>query len=233
MSDDYPVVLIPGLACSPRIYAPQVPVLWRHGPVVLANPARDATMAAIARRILAETPLRFALAAHSMGGAVALEIYRQAPERITRLALLNTYAGPSTPEFNALCRGWIAEVKQGGYRAVVERMFPSAVHPSRAGDVALKSIVLAMADDVGPDAFVRQVEAIMSRPDARPTLAAIKCPTLVLTGDNDNSVPNLLSAEIASGIAGATLVTVPECGHLSLLEKTGATTTALLDWLAM
>ncbi len=233
MANALPVVLVPGLACSPRVFAPQIPSLWRVCSVAVANHARGGDMAAVARRILAEAPLRFALAGHSMGGAIVFEMFRQAPERIARLALLNTYAHPETPDFAEFWRGLIARVKQGGYRAIMDRMFTSAVHPSRADDADLKAVVNAMADDVGPDAFVWQVEAIMSRADSRPTLAQIKCPTLVLTGDTDNSVPGRMSAEIAGGIAGARLVTVQDCGHLSPLEQPQAVTSALLDWLKM
>ncbi len=190
-------------------------------------------MAVIARRILAEAPTRFALAGHSMGGAVVLEMIRQAPERIARLALLNSYARPDTPESGEFWRSLITKVKAGGYRAMMERMFAGAVHPSRANDAHLKAIVADMADDVGPDAFVWQLEAIMTRADSRPTLATIRCPTLVLTCDTDNMVPNDASIEMANGIAGAKLVTVPDCGHLPQLEKPQAMTEALLDWLEM
>ncbi len=233
MPTSLPVVLVPGLACSPRIYDPQIPALWRQGPVFLANHARGGDMAAIARRILAEAPLRFALAGHSMGGYIVLEMFRQAPERIARLALLNTSARPETPEAAERRRGWIAEVKAGGYRAVMDRLFANFVHPALARDERLHRIVLDMADDVGPDAFVWQLEAIMTRADSRPTLAQIKCPTLVLTSDTDNMVPNELSTEIADSIAGAKLVKIPDCGHLSQLEKPLAVTEALLDWLEM
>jgi pimeloyl-ACP methyl ester carboxylesterase len=112
-------------------------------------------------------------------------------------------------------------------------LFEKFVHPSLARDEHLHRIVLDMADDVGPDAFVWQLEAIMTRSDSRPTLAQIKCPTLVLTSDTDNMVPNELSTEIVNGIAGAKLVTIPDCGHLPQLEKPQAMTDALLDWLEM
>lgn len=233
MSHSLPVVLVPGLACSPRIYDPQTPSLWRQGPVFLANHARGGDMAAIARRILAEAPLRFALAGHSMGGYIILEMYRQAPERIGRLALLNTSARPETPEVTAKRREMIAEVKQGGYRAVVDRLFANFVHPSRANDARLKQIVMDMADDVGPDAFVWQLEAISGRIDSRPTLPTIKCPTLVLTCDTDNMVPIDASVDMASAIPGAKFVKIADCGHLPQLEKPQALSEALLDWLEM
>lgn len=233
MPHSLPVVLVPGLACSPRIYDPQIPALWRQGPVFLANHARGGDMAAIARRILAEAPLRFALAGHSMGGYIILEMFRQAPERVARLALLNTSARPETPEAAERRRGLIAEVKAGHYRKVIDGLFEKFVHPSRADDARLKQIVLDMADDVGPDAFVWQLEAIMGRADSRPTLATITCPTLVLTCDTDNMVPQEASVEMADAIPGAKFVKIPDCGHLPQLEKPAAMSEALLDWLEM
>ncbi len=230
MSASLPLILVPGLACSPRIYAPQIPALWQQGPVILANHIRDNTMAGIAKRILDEAPPRFAIAGHSMGGYIALEVIRQAPERVARLALLNSYASPAIAEFITYCRGWIADVKQGGYRGLIDRMFASAVHQSRVSDTQLKEAVRQMADEIGPDGFIGQVEAIMTRSDGRPALAAIKCPTLVVTSDTDNSVPSNLSIEIASDVANAKLVMVANCGHLSPLEQPAAVTTALLDW---
>ena len=214
MLNSLPVVLVPGLACSPRIYEPQIPSLWRQGAVFVANHARGGDMAAIARRILAEAPLRFSLAGHSMGGYIIFEMFRQAPERIARLAFLNTSARPEAPEVSEKRRAMIAEVKQGGYRAVMDRLFANFVHPALARDEQLHRIVLDMADDVGPDAFVWQLEAITGRIDSRPTLAQIKCPTLVLTSDTDNMMPPDASSEIASGIPGAKLVNIQDCGHL-------------------
>ncbi len=115
---------------------------------------------------------------------------------------------------------------------MLERLFADAVHPRLANDAALKQLILDMGDEVGPDAFVRQLEAIMTRADARPLLASIKCPTLVLTSDTDRSVPNQASFAMAEAIPGAKLVVIPECGHLPSLEKPEALTAALLEWLA-
>jgi pimeloyl-ACP methyl ester carboxylesterase len=190
-------------------------------------------MAGIAKRILDNAPPRFALAGHSMGGYVCLEIWRQAPERVTRLALLNTYSRSDPPELAEHRRRWIADVQQGGYRVMLERMFADAVHPNLSNEAALKQVILDMGEEVGPEAFVRQVEAIMTRADARPLLASITCPTLVLTSDTDRSVPNQASFAMAEAIPGAKLIIIPECGHLPSLEKPEALTAALLDWLAM
>jgi pimeloyl-ACP methyl ester carboxylesterase len=233
MPNSLPVILVPGLTCSPRIYAPQIPALWRSGPVILANHIRDNTMVGIAKRILDEAPDEFAIAGHSMGGYICLEIMRQAPERVKRLALLSTSASPETPQASERRRGWIAETKAGGYHAVLDKLYANFVHPARLKDVNLQKIVRDMADDVGPDAFVGQLEAIMSRADTRPLLPSITCPTLILTSDTDNMVPNAFSTELADGIPGAKLVVIPDCGHLVQLEKPEATTAAMLDWLKM
>lgn len=231
MDNTMPILLVPGLVCSPRIFAPIIPALWRFGPVTVANHIRDDNMGAIARRILAEAPPRFALAGHSMGGYIAFEIMRQAPERVARLALMNTQARPDTPEASERRRGQIARAKAGEYRAILDELFAGFVHPSRRDDDALRRLVNDMGDDVGPEAFVRQLTAIMTRPDSRPTMAWIRCPTLVLSSDEDKTVPNSLSTEMAGGIPGAKLVIIPDCGHLTPPEQPQATAAALVEWL--
>ena len=230
MTDTLPIVLVPGLVCSPRIFAPVVPALWRLAPVMIANHIRDDSMHGIAHRILAEAPPRFALAGHSMGGYIAFEIMRQAPERVAKLALINTQAHPDTPEATARRRDMIARAQAGAYHAVVDELYQGFVHPSRRDDVALRRLVHDMADDIGCDAFVRQLTAIIARPDSRPTLTAIRCPTLVLTADTDNTLPNTLSQEMTDEIAGSWLVTLETCGHLPQVEQPEATAKALVEW---
>ena len=231
MDNTMPILLVPGLVSSPRIFAPVAPALWRFGPVTIANHMRDASMGAIARRILAEAPPRFALAGHSMGGYIAFEIMRQAPQRVAKLALINTQARPDTPQATASRRSQIARAKAGEFSAVLDELFLGFVHPSRRDDAALRQLVHAMGDDVGAEAFVRQQTAVIGRPDSRPTLAWIKCPTLVLSGDADNTIPNSLSVEMADGIHGAKLTILSNCGHLPQPEQPQATADALVEWL--
>ena len=231
MDDTMPILLIPGLGASPRSYAPVMPALWRFGPVTVANHIRDDNMGAIARRILAEAPPRFALAGHSMGGYIALEIMRQAPDRVAKLALINTQARPDTPEASERRRGQMARARAGELRAVLDEGFPGFVHPSRHEDAALRQLVRDMGDDIGAEAFIRQQTAVMGRVDSRPSLAWIKCPTLVLTGDADNTIPNTLSKEMADGIHGAKLVILDNCGHLPQPEQPQATAATLVEWL--
>ena len=232
MTQSLPLVLVPGLACSFRIWAPVISPLWKFGPVMVANHVRDDSMAAIARRILDEAPPRFALAGHSMGGYISFEIMRQAPERVAKLALLNTTARPDTPEASARRREQVAMAHEGRLHEVLDEAFPSFVHPSRKGDEGLRQLVHAMGDDIGAHGFINNQTAIIGRPDSRPTLAAITCPTLVLTSDTDVLLPPVLSEEIARGIAGAKYVVVPECGHMSQPEQPQAVVDALGAWLA-
>ncbi|UWU91691.1 alpha/beta fold hydrolase [Bradyrhizobium sp. CB1015] len=231
MDQTTPIVLVPGLASSARIYGPIIPALWRFGAVMIANHIRDESMTAIARRILAEAPPRFALAGHSMGGYIAFELMRQASERVTKLALINTQARPDTPEATARRRAQMERARRGELRAVREESFPELVHPSRRDDAGILELVHAQDEDVGVEGYLRQQTAIIARVDSRPTLATIKCPALVLTGDTDNTIPNALSKEMAEGIAGARLVILDRCGHLPQAEQPGATVRALTEWL--
>ena len=226
-----PILLGPGLLCTARLYAEQIPALGRLGPVIVADHTRDDSMAAIAERILAAAPPRFALAGLSMGGYVAFEIVRRAPERAARLALLSTTARLDPPEITERRRGQIALAQEGRFGAVADMQFPLLVDRSRLDDEGLQTLVRLMADETGAEAFVREQTAIMGRADSRPDLAGIACPTLVVVGDGDELIAPENSVEIADGIPGARLVTIAECGHLSALEGPARVTAALTEWL--
>lgn len=232
MASVLPLVLVPGLLCSARLYAPQIAALWPFGPVTVADHRRDDKVAAIAARILADSPPRFALAGLSLGGYIAFAMLRQAPERIAKLALLDTSARPDTAEQSARRENFIAMAEAGELTEVVDTLTRVYLHRNRHNDDALKRVVQDMAADTGVEAFVRQQKAIMSRMDSRPLLATIRCPTLVLVGDGDELTPPDLSKEICTGISGARLVVVPDCGHLSTIEKPNAVNAALAEWLS-
>ncbi len=229
--DSLPTVLVPGLNCSARLYAEQIPMLWQFGPVTVADHTRDDSMTAIAKRILAAAPPRFALAGLSMGGYIALEIVRQAPQRVVKLALLDTSSRAETAEQTAHRLPVIELAQTGRFAEVPERHFPIFVHRARHGDEALKRLVRAMAAETGPEAFLRQQRAIIGRQDERAGLPAIACPTLVLVGDGDELTPPPLSEEIAAAISGARLVVVRDCGHLSTVERPEAVNKALVEWM--
>jgi len=231
MTEPTPIVLVPGLLCSPLLYANQIPALWQFGPVMVADHRRDDTMDGIARRILASAPPRFALAGLSMGGYISYAILRAAPERVTRLALLDTGSRADLPEQTERRKAQIELARGGRLSEIAETLWQVFVHKDRQGDAGLKKIVLHMAQHTGADAFIRQQTAIISRPDSRSDLPKIKCPTLVLVGEGDQLTPPKLSEEIAGAIPNSRLVVIPDSGHLSTLERPDAVNTALVQWM--
>jgi pimeloyl-ACP methyl ester carboxylesterase len=167
-----------------------------------------------------------------MGGYVALEIMRQAAARVAKLALLNTSARTDAPEVTEARLRRIALTRQGRFAEQQAAAFPNSVHPSRAADPALREQARLAAEEVGPDAFIRQQTAIMGRSDSRSLLADIRIPSLVLTSDTDLLVSNAFSREMAEAIPGARLVIVADCGHSSPAEQPAAVNAALDDLLA-
>ena len=225
-----PIVLVPGLCATPRFYAAQATELWKRGPVQVANHTRDQTMFGIASRILDEAPPRFALVGHSMG-YITFDILRQAPSRVTRVAFLDTSARPDAPDQTQRRREMISFALQGRLQQAADLQFPLLVHPGARDNTLLRDAVRAMIDDTGIDAFIRQEQAIIHRADSRPTLAEIRCPALVLVGEQDAITPPDVAEEIAAGIRGARLVKIPECGHMSAMEQPAAVNAALAAWL--
>ncbi|WP_377848458.1 alpha/beta fold hydrolase [Bosea sp. UC22_33] len=227
-----PLVLVPGLSCNAALYAPQWPALADGRPILVADHACDDTLSAIGQRLLAAAPPRFALCGLSMGGYVAFEVLRQAPERVTRLALLDTSAKPATPETNLPREQMIALAERGAFDNVTTLLWQKLVAPARLTDEPLRLLVRGMADEVGAEGFVRQQKAIMKRPDSRPVLAGLSIPVLVLVGEEDEITPPAEAREMAGLVgAGARLAVVPGCGHLSTLEAPEAVTADLLRWL--
>jgi pimeloyl-ACP methyl ester carboxylesterase len=225
------LVLVPGLLCTKALWAAQVEALGDIAEITVADHTRHDSMAAIARSILAAAPERFALAGLSMGGYIAYEIVRQAPQRVTKLALLDTGSRADAPERAAARRELIATAEREGARRAQQLLMPVLIHKARLVDKPLVQTIEQMADDIGVEAFRRQQTAIMSRPDNRPFLPSITCPTLVLVGREDALTPVELSQEIAAGIPGARLEIVPDCGHLSTMERPEAVNRALRAWL--
>ena len=230
-SPSLPVVLVPGLLSSPRLYADQIPELWRVGPVTVAVHTRDDGMAGIVNRILSSAPSRFALAGLSMGGYICFEILRRAPERVARLVLLDTSARPDAPEQSEQRRSQIEMARGGRLGEIADMLFPRMVHARRWGDESLRRIWRTMAQEVGSEGFINQQTAIMGRPDSRPGLAAIRCPTLVIVGDGDVLTPPERAEEIANGIPGARLSVIRDSGHLSTLEQPAAVAKSMMQFL--
>ena len=225
------LVFVPGLGCTADLFAEQIVTLRGDVAISVADHTRHDTMSGIAGAILAAAPNRFALCGLSMGGYIAFEMMRQAPERVERLALLDTTALSDTPEQTERRVKLIAMAQSGEFSSVCDTLWPLLVHPARHGDVALKRAVFKMMHDTGPEIFVRQQKAIISRPDSRSSLGAIHCPTLVLVGNEDILTPVSAARTIADGIVGSKLHIVQDCGHLSTMEQPDAVTETLRAWL--
>jgi pimeloyl-ACP methyl ester carboxylesterase len=198
--------------------------------VQVADLTQDDRVEAMAARVLAQAPARFALAGLSMGGYVAFEILRQAPERVSRLALLDTTAAPDSPERALQRRRSLAILKRGRFLGVTQQLLPTLVHPRHVhGPVG--QAVQAMAQRVGPEAYRRQQTAILHRPDSRPLLPTLTPPTLVLGGADDALTPPAVVQALAAAIPRAQLHTLPDCGHLPTLEQPEATSALMRHWL--
>ncbi|RYG66711.1 alpha/beta fold hydrolase [bacterium] len=227
-----PILLVPGLLCTAEMFAPQIPALWPYGPVTVASTLEGETIAEIAAAILAAAPPQFALVGISMGGYICFEIMRQAPERVVKLALLDTSARPDTPEQSVQRRAMQNQGLNRDFERFLARVLTAILHPAHQQDERLRDINVRMGMTVGREGFARQTEAVIGRIDSRPSLANIAIPTLVLVGDRDPLTPPERSEEIAAAIPGARLVVVPECGHASTLEQPEAVNRALVEWIS-
>jgi pimeloyl-ACP methyl ester carboxylesterase len=227
-----PLLLLPGLASDAELFGPQLEDLAVVADVRVADLSRHDTMAELAADALAQAPWpRFALGGISMGGYVAYEILRQAPQRVSALALIDTSARPDTPESTENRRRLMA-LAERDYPAVVDALLPKLMTPGHAADPRLAKVVRDMAQRIGPEGFVRQEHAIIGRADSRPDLARIACPTIVIAGADDQLMPREIHAEQVAGIRGAELCIVDDCGHLSTIEEPAKVNAALRRWLA-
>jgi len=226
------LVLLSGLAFDEAMWRHQRAALADQTRIVVPDLTRETTIPALAESVLAAVPAGpFALAGFSMGGYVAFEVHRRAPERVARLALLDTSPARDTPRQARARRSFVDLVRRGRFEALARHLVISLVHPTRLGDRELGREVREMARRVGPDAYLRQQAAITARADATALLPSIRCPTLVLAGHQDVRTPFAVHEAMASAIPGATLVGVDVCGHFAPLERPEAVNAALRAWL--
>ena len=224
------LLFLPGLLCDAALYRAQIDGLADVADGMVADLTQDDSVAGMAARALKAAPSTFALCALSMGGYVALELMRQAPERVERLALLDTSAKPDSEEKKARRRALMDLAERGRFKGVTPQLLPTLVAPAhRKGPVADE--VLAMAERVGKDAFLRQQTAIMNRPDSRPTLTHIAVPTLIGVGAEDAITPLPEAEEMHELVTGSKLKVFKGSGHLPTLEAPEAVTAALRRWL--
>ena len=218
------------MMCDERLWQPQCEALPCRCEV--ADLSRGERIEAIAAGILASAPEHFALAGLSMGGIVAFEMWRQAPERIERLALLDTNFRADPPERRQLRNEQIERVAAGQLESVLrDELKPNYLAEIHRGNLQLLDEVLAMGLDLGSAVFTRQSLALRDRPDSSGTLATIDCPVLVLCGKEDSLCPVELHREMARSIPRAELIVIDNCGHLATLEQPDAVNAALTRWL--
>lgn len=226
------VVFASGQLLTVDCWAPQAVALADDHDLRFADHTRDETVTGMAARLLGEAPDRFHLVAHAMGGFTAFEVMRQASERVISLALIATLAPNDGPTQTERRQGYIRLVEEGRFAEVVEERIPILVHPARREDAPLLTVVRRMAADTGAETFLRQQRAIMTRPDSRRSLGAIRVPTLVVRGAQDGITTPAHVDEIVGGISNARFEEIPDCGHLPTLEKPQTTNRLLAAWLA-
>ena len=226
-----PLVLLPGLLCDAALWRHQIETLADIADIIVPDLTIEDQVGAAVRRVLGSAPEEFAVAGLSMGGYIALEIMRQAPDRVTRLALLDTSARPDTQEKIKFRQELIDLARIGQFKGVTPRLLPKLIHPERMADAEMVESILAMAERVGRDAFLRQQRLLMNRPDSRHDLSLIHCPTVVVCGRQDDLTPLADSEEMAEKIPRGKLVVIEDCGHLSTMERPRAVSAVLRYWL--
>jgi pimeloyl-ACP methyl ester carboxylesterase len=230
------LVLLPGLVCDATVWAHARGVLDSRADIHVAHYGTVRTLGEMAEKVLAEVDGSFALAGHSMGGRVAMEMFRRAPARIEALALMDTGVQPlASGEPGARETAGRFELldvaRTQGMAAMAARWVQGMVWPPRLGERALIDDIIAMFARSSAAVFAAQIDALLARPDASGLLERIRCPTLVLCGAEDSWAPAARHREMAEKIRGARLVLVPECGHMCTLERPAAVTAALSGWL--
>lgn len=232
MTTPEPLLLLPGMLCDARLWAPQIAALSGVRTVGVPTIAHGETVTEMADAILADAPPRFALAGLSMGGIVAMEVVRRAPGRVTRLALFDTNPLAESDKVRAAREPQIAEAQAGGLAEIVRRdMMPFYIH-SASTRTDLLDLALDMAIGLGAGVFERQSRALQTRPDQQETLAAYRGPTLIVCGEDDRLCPVRRHTLMHDVMPGSHLVVVPGAGHLPTLETSEAVTLAMTDWLA-
>jgi pimeloyl-ACP methyl ester carboxylesterase len=230
------LVLVPGLLSDETVWAHQQAALADRVNIHVAHHGLLDSLGSMAQRILDQAPPRFALAGHSMGGRVALEVMRRAPERVTALALLDTGVHPLAPgeEGERERSGRYAlldAARREGMRAMAWLWLQNMVHPTRLTDQPLVNTILDMMERKTPDIFEAQIHALLTRLDAQPLLSGIRCPTLVLCGNEDVWAPWKQHCDIAAQIPRSVAMSVPECGHMAPMERPEAVNEAFKQWL--
>ena len=231
MTDVGDLILLPGMMCDARLFAPQIAVLQDSMGISVPLPVSAPNMAQLAAEVLADAPDSFALGGVSMGGILAMEIIRQAPQRVTHLALIDTNPFAEREEVKARRNPQMDAVRDGRLTAVMRDEMKPSYFTHRADNADLLDLTMAMATDLGPDAFIAQSLALRDRPDYEATLRHVTCSTLILCGRHDQLCPVERHEAMKAMIPHARLCIVEEAGHLPTIETPGIVTTALQELL--
>jgi pimeloyl-ACP methyl ester carboxylesterase len=229
--------LLPGLICDQTLWQQQMDALSDVAAGTYADYGSLDSLPAMAEAVLRSAPERFSMAGHSMGGRVALEVYRLAPDRVARIALLNTgylplAAGEAGEEEKRKRGELVALAKSQGMRAMLRQWLPPMIDSRRQNDAALVESIMGMMSRKTPEIFAAQIKALLARPDATAVLEQMRCPALLLTGREDGWSGPAQHAKMMEKIVGSQLVIVPDCGHMSPLERPAEVSAALRAWLA-
>ena len=223
--------LLPGLMCDSAVWEHQRANLPDHARIIVPDFRGFDSLTAMAEHVLSSAPDRYAVAGHSMGGRVALELFNLAPDRVTRLALLDTGVHPKAAGEEEIRQVYIDLAKQGGMQAVASKWIAPMVHPDRISDRDLIGRITAMVERTTVEEFIGQVQALLNRPDASPYLQRIQCPTLLLAGRHDTWSPPDQHEAMLKMIGHARLIIIEHAGHMAPMEKPEAVTNALREWL--
>ena len=226
-----PLVLLPGMMCDARLFGPQIAEMSSDHAVMVAPITQGDRIEEIASGLLSQLPLRFALAGLSMGGIVAMEILRRAPDRVSRLALMSTNPLAETPQVAAAREPQIVQVRTGRLHEVMrDEMKPEYLAPGAQRNDVL-DLVMDMAQTLGPEVFIRQSRALQRRRDQQAVLRKCRVPALVLCGAHDQLCPVKRHTFMAELIPYAQLTVLEHSGHLPTLEQPAETTAALRAWM--
>lgn len=226
-----PLLLLPGTLCDEQLWESQVAGLADIADVSVGNLTNENSIEGLAQAVLAKAPSKFSLAGLSLGGIVALEIMRVAPERVNKLALLSSNPFPPKPEQQEMWDTFIEMTENDQFIEVTkDYLLPVLVHDKNRSE-QMNNTIIEMAENIGSKAYINQLKAVMNRADQTSILSTISCPTIVMVGEKDIVCPVKMTEYMADTIPSAKMVVIKNAGHLVTMEKPVEVTKSMRDWL--